>query len=301
MRYSILGFNQERVIEAGLDLTDIVLLQYIMQANGSPDMQHIIKDEVSYVWLSHAKLREDLPILNIAEGTLRNRLSNLKKRGLLQATTISFSNGFRAYYSLTLRALSFLNDKPCHSEVTSPCHFKMTTDSKLIDNKLIDNKNSTIVELAQPTAVQSEPSLKTKSDTTKTSPLVDISSGTPKKKEKKKNLYEKCLDEIDAHTDNQELRNKLQEFLKIRLTVKEPPLFIPKWRCLLNDLTTLADNDEDRLKIVRQSIEKGWLSFYELKQNKGQYGGKYGKDKFNEFGVVKSVTVNEEDITDEAF
>ena len=79
MRQSVLGFNQDKAVQAKLDLTDLMLLQYIMIANGTPDMKHIVKDDISYVWLSHSKIQEDLPILNIAEGTLRNKLSDLKK------------------------------------------------------------------------------------------------------------------------------------------------------------------------------------------------------------------------------
>ena len=93
MKYSILGFNQAKVVDAGLDLTDLVILQYIIQANGNPSMKHIMVDDVSYVWLSHKKIQEDLPILGITEGTLRNKLSTLKKEGWIISETEKVHTG----------------------------------------------------------------------------------------------------------------------------------------------------------------------------------------------------------------
>ena len=78
MRYSILNFNQSKAIENNLKVDDLLLLQYIMQANAEPNMFHILDEtETCYVWLSHIKIQEDLPILGITEGTLKNKLSKL--------------------------------------------------------------------------------------------------------------------------------------------------------------------------------------------------------------------------------
>lgn len=119
MQYEVLGFNQEKVINAELDFTDLIILNYIMQANGDPTMEHIIKDGVAYVWIYHDRFLKDLPILPISEGTLRNRLSDLKKKGLILVETNRMVMGSKSYYSISELTMSFRNDIRRHSEMTS--------------------------------------------------------------------------------------------------------------------------------------------------------------------------------------
>ena len=110
MRYAILGFNQKLAIENNLSINDLLLLQYIMYANGNPTMTHIVDDEISYVWLSHTKIQEDLPILNISEGTLKNKLSSLKKFGFISSKTYGDkqTGGSRSFYTITEKCISLL-------------------------------------------------------------------------------------------------------------------------------------------------------------------------------------------------
>lgn len=133
MNYEVLGFNQEKVIEAKLDVIDLMLLNYIIVANGNPFMEHIIINGVSYVWLYHEKIHEDLPILGITEGTLKNRLSVLKQKGLIMSETQRVIKGSKTYYSVSELTMSFINDVRCHS--------KMTSD-KNISNNISKNDNS---------------------------------------------------------------------------------------------------------------------------------------------------------------
>ena len=111
MRYSILGFNQAKLMETDLDLTDIVILQYIQQACGSTGMSHKLDSNGNpQVWVYHKKLMEDLPILRITEGTLKNRLSALNQKGYVHSTVVANENGrgSRTYYGLTEMTMSLL-------------------------------------------------------------------------------------------------------------------------------------------------------------------------------------------------
>lgn len=149
MRYEILGFNQAKAVEANLDLTDLLLLNYIMYANSNPQMKHIAENDVAYVWLQHEKIRADLPILNIAEGTLKNRLLSLRKRGYINSISVAnkTSRGTCTYYSLTGLTMSLINDEETttrsfkNDEFKRPGNFKMTSNNILnnIDNELFDN------------------------------------------------------------------------------------------------------------------------------------------------------------------
>lgn len=84
----------------------------------------------------------------------------------------------------------------------------------------------------------------------------------------KKNLYQKCTDEIDLFTNSIELRTMLVNYLEFRISVKDKPIYgVPQWKALLNKLRVLSSNNEETMRIlVQQSLDKGWLSFYPVKQ-----------------------------------
>lgn len=83
-------------------------------------------------------------------------------------------------------------------------------------------------------------------------------------KPKKKNLYQKCVDLINDYTENEELRTVLRLYLKMRLEIRDKPMYANMWKGLLNKLTTLADSDELACQIVQQSLDRGYLSFFNL-------------------------------------
>lgn len=193
MRYTILGFNQAKVVQTDLDLTDLLLLDYIIKADGNPNMKHIVKDDVAYVWLSHSKIQEDLPILNISEGTLRNRISKLKKDGFLisETTANNATKGTMSFYCASEKTMSFLNDVE-----TPPCHAKMTSNNSINNyNKL--NTLSKDNVLAQQ----------------------EFNFGVSDEKSKKKTNNEEYLDAcllINNFTDDKELKKLLGELLDNR-------------------------------------------------------------------------------------
>ena len=193
MRYTILGFNQAKVVQTDLDLTDLLLLDYIIKANGNPNMKHIVKDDVAYVWLSHSKIHEDLTILHISEETLRNRLSKLKKDGFLisETTANNATKGTMSFYCASEKTMSFLNDVE-----TPPCHAKMTSNNSINNyNKL--NTLSKDNVLAQQ----------------------EFNFGVSDEKSKKRTNNEEYLDAcllINNFTDDKELKKLLGELLDNR-------------------------------------------------------------------------------------
>lgn len=87
-------------------------------------------------------------------------------------------------------------------------------------------------------------------------------------KPKKKNMYQHCMEEIDRYSDPT-LKNILVDYLKDilgRHDEKKLKSYI-QWKGLLNKLDELADSDDDKIKIVKQSISKHWATFVGLKYN----------------------------------
>ena len=77
----------------------------------------------------------------------------------------------------------------------------------------------------------------------------------------KTSLYSKCLAQIDSRNYNTDLHNALVDYLKVRLQIKDKPLYENSWKGLLNKLDRDFSKSE-RLQVVYQSIERGYASFF---------------------------------------
>ena len=89
-----------------------------------------------------------------------------------------------------------------------------------------------------------------------------------KQKPQKENLYSKCVSMVNDYTTDEELHRALIDYLRVRLEIKDKPLYTNSWKGLLNKLDREFDASE-RLAVVRQSIERGYLSFYPVSKYSG--------------------------------
>lgn len=99
------------------------------------------------------------------------------------------------------------------------------------------------------------------------------------KSTKRKSLYEKCSDQISEFTTNIGLQEVLHDYLKIRLQMKDKPLYLGTWQGMLKKLAKM----DNQIDVVNTSIERGWASFFEQKSYSK------GKEKFGEDDNIKSV------------
>lgn len=110
MKYSILGFSQEKVIaitkvvggkEYRLDVTDLLILQEMADfMNRKKIIKHIINDE-EYFSIRYDAILEDLPILNIEKRALRVRVEKICLLGILERQVIKDCTGSWAVFRLT--------------------------------------------------------------------------------------------------------------------------------------------------------------------------------------------------------
>lgn len=113
-----------------------------------------------------------------------------------------------------------------------------------------------------------------------------------KSKDKKPNLYSKCISLIDDYTTDRNLREVLIEYLKIRIEMKDKPLYLGVWKGLLNKLDREFDAGE-RVAVVRQSIERGYASFFPVNSS-------FSRNFINNNGTVHVPVMTEEDYAEEA-
>ena len=264
MKYSILGFNQNKIVNykkvvtvtrqekelekvLQCDLQDLLILNYIIYANSNPKMKHICKDEKSYVWLQHKHIIEDLPILNITQATLGNRLGKLKSMELIESTTIANNKnqGSMTYYTITEICQEMMFDTEKENQTTTfkndvvdrPPNFKMMSNNisnldnnTFLNNNLFKNNNNT----------------KTGTD-----------------------LYTFCVNCIDDFCSNKShekrLRKFLLQYLNFRLEVKDKPLYKNMWKGMLSKLEQCFDQSPDNITytdIVLYNLNRGYLTFY---------------------------------------
>lgn len=112
-----------------------------------------------------------------------------------------------------------------------------------------------------------------------------------KKPAVRQSLFTKCLSMIDDYTTDSKLRKALIDYLKVRLEIRDKPLYVNSWKGLLNKLDRDFDASE-RLAVVYQSIERGYASFFPVNR-----GNNYGIS--SESGAKHVPSMTEEDYIEE--
>lgn len=87
-----------------------------------------------------------------------------------------------------------------------------------------------------------------------------------KKESKKKDCRQSFDSIIENYTQNVELQDELKNHLKVRKQ-KRGALTDRAIELELKRLDDLTDDEETKLRIVQQSVERGWVGFFELKED----------------------------------
>ena len=94
MKYEILGFNQSVILELNskneelfLDLHDLLILDWIKNNTGKYAHELKFINNKVYTWITYKNVLEDLPILDIAEKRLYQRIKKYKELGLVDIIT----------------------------------------------------------------------------------------------------------------------------------------------------------------------------------------------------------------------
>lgn len=91
-----------------------------------------------------------------------------------------------------------------------------------------------------------------------------------KPKSSKPNLYQNCLAQINAYTEDMKLRNSLHNYLDLCMEMKSIRC-ANQWKGMLNTLDRVyeesnkGDEKHGYGEIIQQSIDHGWKTFYSIK------------------------------------
>jgi len=103
------------------------------------------------------------------------------------------------------------------------------------------------------------------------------------KKGRKKKVTKKTYDQIiDDYTDNEELKNTILEFIKMRTMIKSK-MTDNALNLMLNKLDKLSNDDEIKIKILEQSIMNSWKGVFPLKESNSIKQNSSNTDSNNPF------------------
>ena len=84
---------------------------------------------------------------------------------------------------------------------------------------------------------------------------------------------------IDDYTNNPELKDAINEFIKMRKSIKKP-LTENALKRTLNKLDQLSNDELVQIKILQQSVDYCWQGVFELQDNKNNKQKRNGMDDF---------------------
>lgn len=113
-------------------------------------------------------------------------------------------------------------------------------------------------------------------------------------KEKDKKEKETYVSIVSRYTQNLDLSNSLKDFVEMRKKMKG--FTTRALELALNKLDQLASDDETKIKIVNQSVENSWKSFYELKNSNKSKITELPNWYHNQDLVQEEVSVDDEEL-----
>lgn len=84
MKFTVMGFSQKRLVELDLDLTDAMILRWIVDFFSTKKIRKFVVGDECFFWLDYKHLLSDLPVLSMKKDTLYRRLKKMVDAGLIE-------------------------------------------------------------------------------------------------------------------------------------------------------------------------------------------------------------------------
>lgn len=112
MKYTILGFNQSKLLEFGLDIDDALILRYFVDFKDSGQMSKELFDSEMFYWINYESIKRELPILSIGKDRVYRKLKKLVDANILMHKT-KRNGGTFSFYALGSRYVELISsEKP---------------------------------------------------------------------------------------------------------------------------------------------------------------------------------------------
>lgn len=257
MKYTIEGFNQKAAMNITaekdgktlkLDCTDLIILRFFVDFY--PNMTKKIIDGKEYAWVNYQHILDDMPLLNIGKRSLMDRFKKLVDLKVLSHITYK-ENGTFSYYGFGENYSLLISD------YEQECRETISEGMKNISQGM---KN-----IAYPCEENFIPPVKNSSQQNNPSTI-----NNPSTKKSDKTTTKKGFDSIlDDYTQNRKLRETLSDFIKMR-KAKKKPMTDRALTMLLKKLDELSQNEDEKIRILEESILHTWDTVYPLKTYNAQ-------------------------------
>lgn len=163
MRYSILGFSQEQVLSLQeeiidpnngkskvirIDANDLLILRDIADFMNRRNVIKYVIDEKTFFNVKYSTIIEDLPILNLKQQALSDRLNKLCHFGLLEKAVVKNQSGSYTAFRIGKKYEECVYDNSYGTSTQIHLHKYSNTSAKVAEykcnNNIILNNSSTI-------------------------------------------------------------------------------------------------------------------------------------------------------------
>jgi hypothetical protein len=259
MKYTIEGFNQKAAMNITaekdgktlkLDCTDLIILRFFVDFY--PNMTKKIIDGKEYAWVNYQHILDDMPLLNIGKRSLMDRFKKLVDLKVLSHITYK-ENGTFSYYGFGENYSLLISD------YEQECRETISEGMKNISQGM-KNIAEGVKNIAYPCEENFIPPVKNSSQQNNPSTI-----NNPSTKKSEKTTTKKGFDSIlDDYTQNRKLRETLSDFIKMR-KAKKKPMTDRALTMLLKKLDELSQNEDEKIRILEESILHTWDTVYPLK------------------------------------
>ena len=127
MKFTYMGFSQEKALEMDLDDKDLSILRYFIDFKDSGSMIMKVIDDKPFYWLKSSALLNELPILGIkSNDVLRRRLKKLVEAEVLDYKLVK-KGGVYSFYGVGKKYINLIAD----STQKQPTQKSEPTDPKV--------------------------------------------------------------------------------------------------------------------------------------------------------------------------
>lgn len=98
MKYTILGFQQTKLIELDLKVDDALILRTVKDMYASASMEFIVENSEKYMWLNQKYFLSQIPIIG-SRSTLLRRIDGMVEKGLLSKILRHNKKGVKGNFS----------------------------------------------------------------------------------------------------------------------------------------------------------------------------------------------------------
>ncbi len=152
MKYTILGFQQKKLIEEGLKADDALILRTIKDMYSSASMEFKIIEDKTYMWVNYTYLHAQIPIIG-TKRTITNKIKNYVEKELIARRLLHERKGQKGNFAYIrpTKKLDRLQDYDPY-EIFSQGLGKdfsrdrknfRNKDSSIIDSSIKDSSSST--------------------------------------------------------------------------------------------------------------------------------------------------------------